>query len=115
MKVEVDFKITESATGELKRALEEHGGDESTVRIFVQGGGCKGFSYGLVFVPEGDINPKVDVSECFDGLKVVIDKKSLFLLDETTVEWAEVDGQKGFRFVNSNPKKKCGCSGGCSI
>jgi len=115
VKVEVDLRITDSAIEEFKRILVEYGGDESVVRIFVQGGGCKGMSYGLVFVPENEINPEVDVSDCFDGLKVVVDRKSLFLLDGTTVEWAEVDGQKGFKFTSNNPKKKCGSSGCCSI
>lgn len=110
MKVEIDLKVTDAAVKEFKRALSETDGSESVVRVSVQGGGCSGFMYGLGFVPEGDINPDSDIVEEFDGLKVVVDKKSLMFLDGTTIEWIESLDQRGFKFNNPNAKKSCGCS-----
>lgn len=110
MKIEVDLKITDEAVREFKRSLSEVEGPESAVRISVQGGGCSGFRYGLGFVADGDIDPKNDVVEEIDGLKVVVDKRSLMSLDGAIVEWVDTPDQKGFRFQNPNAKKTCGCS-----
>jgi iron-sulfur cluster assembly protein len=110
MNVNIDLKVTESAVKEFKRALAETDGTESVVRVSVQGGGCSGFMYGLGFVPESDINPEGDIVEEFDGLKVVVDKKSLMFLDGATIEWVDDLSQRGFKFVNPNAKKSCGCN-----
>lgn len=110
MNINIDLKVTETAVKEFKRALSETDGSESVIRVSVQGGGCSGFMYGLGFVPESDINPEVDIVEDFDGLKVVVDKKSLMFLDGTTIDWIETLDQRGFKFLNPNAKKTCGCS-----
>lgn len=110
MKIEVDLKITEAAVKEFKRALSETDGKESVVRVSVQGGGCSGFMYGLGFVSEDDVNAETDILEDFDGLKVVVDKKSLLFLDGATIEWIDDIDQRGFKFLNPNAKKTCGCS-----
>lgn len=110
MKIDIDFKVSDSAVEEFKKALAENEGQESAVRISVQGGGCGGFSYGLGFISESDIDPAGDISEEINGLKLVVDKRSLMLLDGTTVEWVDSPEQRGFRFLNPNSKKTCGCS-----
>lgn len=110
MNINIDLKVTDSAVKEFKRALAETDGSESVVRVAVQGGGCSGFMYGLGFVPESDINPEVDIVEDFDGLKVVVDKKALMFLDGTTIDWIDALDQRGFKFLNPNAKKTCGCS-----
>jgi iron-sulfur cluster assembly protein len=114
MKIEIDFKVTESAIKEFKRALSEAAEPTDLVRISIQGGGCSGFKYGLFFVDKDDFDEGRDVAEDYDGLKVVVDKKSAFLLDGTTIDWS--DGpESGFKFDNPNAKKGCGCSkGSCS-
>lgn len=110
MRIDIDFKVTEGAVNEFKRALEETDGSESVVRVSVQGGGCGGFAYGLIFVPESDINPNNDVVEDFGGVKVVVDKKALMLLDGASIDWVDTPDQRGFRFANPAAKKTCGCS-----
>lgn len=113
MKVDVNLRIDPAAVGELKRVIESSGGDESVVRIVAQGGGCSGGSFGLTLVNEGEIDPEVDVVDDFGGLKVVVDKKSLFALDGALIEW--VDGEtKGFRFNAPSSKSSCGCKKGGS-
>jgi len=110
VEINIDIKVTPEAVREFKRALEETDGTESAVRVSVQGGGCSGFMYGLGFVPEGDINPDKDVVEDFDGLKLVVDKKSLMFLDGATIDWVDDLSQRGFKFINPNAKKSCGCN-----
>ena len=40
--------VTESAAGKIRELLSEEGKLESGLRVFVQGGGCSGFQYGLM-------------------------------------------------------------------
>ena len=40
--------MTESAAGKIRELLSEEGKTESGLRVFVQGGGCSGFQYGLM-------------------------------------------------------------------
>lgn len=110
MKVEVDFKITDLAINEIKKAIEQENQKEPTLRISVSSGGCSGFSYGLGVIDSSDVVENLDVVEEFGGVKIVVDKKSLFNLDGVTLDWINEDGQNGFRFNNPNlQKKSCGC------
>lgn len=111
MNVEIDIKVTDSAVKEFKKALAESQSEEETlVRVSVQGGGCSGFMYGLGFVGKEEVNTTEDIIEEFDGVKLVVDKKSLLYLDGTTIDWVEDLNQRGFKFVNPNAKKTCGCN-----
>lgn len=112
MNIEIDFKVSESATEELKKIISEsnqNSDDQDIVRIAVQGGGCSGPSYGIGFVPTSDINPVTDIVSEFNGVKVVIDRTSLLSLDGTTVDWVDSEGEKGFKFTSRTLKKQC-CS-----
>lgn len=112
MNIEIDLNITESAIKEFKKALLELGEEskENMVRVSVQGGGCSGFMYGLGFVPSEEVDSKADIIEDYEGLKVVVDKKSLLYLDGTTIDWVDDISQRGFKFNNPNAKKTCGCN-----
>lgn len=112
MKLEIDLKITEQAIKEFKRALSELGEQsaQDLVRISVQGGGCSGFMYGLGFISPSDVDQSADIVEDYDGLKVVVDRKSLLYLDGTTLDWVDDIAQRGFKFNNPNAKKTCGCN-----
>ena len=109
MNVEIDIKLTENAIKEFKKASEESQSKDIFVRVSVQGGGCSGFMYGLGFLEAGDVTSD-DLVEEFDGVKLVVDKKSLLYLDGTTIDWVEDINQRGFKFVNPNAKKTCGCN-----
>lgn len=110
MNIEINLKITEGAVKEFKKALSDLNEEKpSIVRVSVQGGGCSGFQYGLGFVPEDDVGEE-DIVEDYDGLKVVVDRKSLLFLDGTTIDWVEDISQRGFKFNNPNAKKTCGCN-----
>jgi iron-sulfur cluster assembly protein len=108
--IEIDFKISESATKEFKKALGESADQESLVRVSVQSG-CSGSAYGLGFVSASDVNPSVDIVGEYDGVKVVVDRTSLLALDGITVDWVDDSGQIGFKFMSkSTCNKQCGCS-----
>ena len=110
MKIEINLKVADAAIKEFNRALSESGDSANLVRVSVQGGGCSGFMYELGFVGKDDVNDEQDIVEDYDGLKIVVDKKSLLYLDGTTIDWVEDLNQRGFKFDNPNAKKSCGCS-----
>ena len=117
MKIEIDLKVSDAAIKEFKRALSESGYSDSgtLVRVSVQGGGCSGFMYGLGFIGHDDVIEEQDFVEDYDGLKIVVDKKSLLYLDGTTIDWVDDLNQRGFKFDNPNAKKSCGCSKSFSV
>ena len=97
--------VTENAAHEAKRLLEKEGRPGLGLRVGVQGGGCSGLSYKLGFdqTRQGD-----HVSEV-QGIKIFIDPKSDIYLDGTTLDFVDGLEGRGFRFLNPNAKKSCGC------
>ena len=76
------------------------------LRVRVMGGGCSGMMYKMEFADgpeEGD--------EVFEhgGFRVYIDKKSLFFLNGSELDYAEALTGAGFRFHNPNVTGTCGC------
>lgn len=94
--------FTETALSQLNDAVEE--GDY--VRLAIKGGGCSGFSYEME-VEEGC--RAADVVHEFGDVKVCIDKKSDFMLSETTVDYKSTLSQSGFTFENARATSTCGC------
>lgn len=75
------------------------------LRVYVQGGGCSGFSYGMVLdeVAEDD-----QVFE-MEGVKVIVDPMSLKHLENATIDYKEDLMGGGFAIKNPNAKSTCGC------
>ena len=76
------------------------------LRVSVKGGGCSGLSYDLDFdneLKEGDTESEDQ------GIKLVIDKKSLLYLLGTHLDFSDGLNGKGFQFINPNASRTCGC------
>jgi iron-sulfur cluster assembly protein len=89
-----------------REALAKRGTPDAYLRLGVKGGGCSGFSYVIEFADEA--RPRDHVLT-FDGVKVVVDPKSLVFLNGTTLDYEVKLMQHGFKFVNPNEKSACGC------
>ena len=107
------FTLTESAKYQLEKLMTE---GECTpnhfLRVSVKGGGCSGLSYDLSFddkLQEGD-NESED-----QGIKLVIDKKSLLYLFGTHLDFSDGLNGKGFQFINPNASRTCGCGESFSL
>lgn len=76
------------------------------LRVYVQGGGCAGFQYGLDF----DDKPRVgDFEMKFGGLTVYVDPISAMHLEGTTIDYVMGISGAGFKFNNPGAKTTCGC------
>ena len=97
--------LTENAARRVKSYLEKRGHGIG-LRIGVKRTGCSGWAYQLDYADEVDSNDVV-----FDdgGIKVVVDSKSLPLIDGTEVDFVKEGLNEAFKFRNPNVKGECGC------
>ncbi len=101
------INVTEKAKDQLLVLREEEGHSlEHHVRVAVKGGGCSGLMYDLEF--DDKITDSDDVFED-QGIKLIVDKKSLLYLLGTTLDFSDGLNGKGFQFVNPNAARTCGC------
>jgi iron-sulfur cluster assembly accessory protein len=76
-----------------------------SLRVFVEGGGCSGKSYGFRF----DDAKAEDATQSYDGFNLIVDPESGKLLTGSTIDYKEEFGSEGFAIQNPNAKKSCGC------
>ena len=78
--------------------------EKDTLRVFVQGGGCSGFQYGLMINKESSSS---DTHFESNGIKIVVDLISIRYINGAEVDFSEDKG--GFSVKNPNAKSTCGC------
>ena len=101
--------LTTSAANKIKEMLLEK--EETGLRAAVQGGGCSGFTYKLLFD-----NKKQDDRIIIDkDIEIYLDSKSFLYLMGTEIDFVDELNQSGFKFVNPNAKRTCGCGESFSI
>lgn len=77
------------------------------VRLAVKTTGCSGMAYVIEFVDE--LNEDEDEVFESNGVKIVVDKKSLVYIDGTEMDFVKEGLNEGFAFNNPNEKDSCGC------
>ena len=98
--------ITENAVAKIKDIIAEENNPAIKLRVFVQGGGCSGMSYGFTL---DEIQNEDDWDLEIDGVKVLVDSMSGGYLQGAEVDYRE--DQYGANFSISNPQAvtTCGC------
>jgi iron-sulfur cluster assembly protein len=97
--------VTDSAVAKLKEMIAEQGDPALCFRVFIQPGGCDGFSYGMAFdSPEAD-------DEVIDrgGVRLLIDKVSSRALRGAEIDYVTSVTATGFAIRNPNAVSTCGC------
>ena len=79
---------------------------DAFIRVGVEGGGCSGLTYMLVF--DTELKPEDKVFED-KGIKIVCDRKSFLYLVGTELDYTDGLNGKGFQFNNPNASRTCGC------
>lgn len=99
--------ITSGAATYATEKLEKRGTPHAAVRLGIKGGGCSGFSYVIQFE---DGQPKDrDYAYVVDGVRFVVDKKSLVYLAGSVFDYEKTLMFQGFKFRNPNEAASCGC------
>ena len=101
--------LTDCAANKMKAMLVNK--EESGVRAAVQGGGCSGFTYKLLFDNQKD-GDRLIVDK---DVEIYLDPKSFLYLMGTEIDFIDDLNQSGFKFINPNAKRTCGCGESFSI
>ncbi|MBP9865294.1 MAG: iron-sulfur cluster assembly accessory protein [Candidatus Omnitrophica bacterium] len=107
------IQVTPAAVNEVTRMLASQNPKDADagLRLAVKGGGCSGLSYDMAF----DKMKAGDHQFTYDNLKVFVDPKSFLYLDGMTFDYADTLKDKGFKFINPNASKTCGCGESFSV
>jgi len=102
----VAVEVTPAARDQVLKIMERQGKPGAALRLYVQGGGCSGLTYGMSFDKQesGD-----DVAFRDGGLMVVVDHASAPLLEGVKVDFLLGLEQSGFKIFNPNAKETCSC------
>jgi iron-sulfur cluster assembly protein len=98
--------VTEKAAEKAKKILAERGIENGALRVFVVGGGCSGYQYGMAIArnrEEGDLSLEVN------GVTILVDEESAPLLNGAEVDYVEDIMKSGFTIFNPNAVKSCAC------
>ncbi len=98
--------ITEKAAGKAKEIMADKGLTQGALRIFVVGGGCSGYQYGMALAKEPEED---DLVVEHDGVKLVVDPDSAPLLEGAEVDYVDDLMKAGFTIYNPNAVKSCAC------
>lgn len=108
-----NIQLTPAAIQEIKRQLAKRETPNAYLRLGVRGAGCSGYTYVIRYE---DTDPKEkDIQLDFEGIKVIIDPKSILHLDGTTLDWKTSLLEQGFDFINPNIVSQCGCGKSFSV
>lgn len=99
-------QLTSAAAVKVKSLLDQEGRDDLSLRVAVQPGGCSGLKYQLFF---DDRAMDGDVTNDFDGVKVVVDKMSVPYLTGAVVDFVDSIEKQGFTIDNPNAGGSCAC------
>jgi len=97
--------VTPKAATKIRKALDSRGGGVG-LRIAVKTSGCSGYAYALEFA---DVAAPEDLSFDSEGVTLLVDAKSLPMVDGTQLDWVRDGLNEGFKFNNPNASATCGC------
>ena len=97
--------LTDRAAEHVQRYIQKRGKGVG-LRLGVRTTGCSGLAYKLEFADE--VKPE-DTSFESNGVRVLVDPKSLAYLEGTELDYVREGLNEGFKFNNPNEKDRCGC------
>lgn len=109
----MNITATNSAIEEIKRQLDKRNTPNSYLRLGVKGGACSGYQYVIEFYDEEPRSK--DIVFEFPPIKIIIDQKSLIILNGTELDYEKTLMFSGFKFKNPNSKTVCGCGSSFDI
>ncbi len=103
--------ITDLAEKKIKELMTEEQ-DIEGLRIYVRGGGCSGYQYGMAF--ESKVSDEDTIIEK-SGVKVIVDPQSAPMLNGAEVDYVESVQGSGFAIKNPQAKTTCGCGSSFNV
>jgi len=106
------IEITDNCAAKVKDLLIDEQNPNLKLRVFIQGGGCSGFSYGFTF--DESVNED-DFAFEKDSVKFLVDSMSYQYLSGSKVDYKEDIMGSSFTIVNPNATTTCGCGSSFSV
>ena len=100
------IKLTQPAANAVREVMTQKNLQGYALRLFISGGGCSGYQYGLAL--DNNIRPEDSVTE-LDGIKLIVDEVSIKYLQGATVDYIEGMTSSGFKIINPNAISSCSC------
>ena len=101
----MSISLTNTAADRVRNFLSRRGHGVG-LRLGVKKTGCSGFAYVVNYADDVGSNDIVFEQQ---GVKVIVDRDSLTLIDGTEVDFVKQGLNEAFRFRNPNVKGECGC------
>ncbi len=98
--------ITEAAQSKIQEIISEEDNPNTRLRMFIQGGGCSGFSYGFTLDEEKNED---DFEFPAGSSSVLIDSMSAQYVQGATVDYVEDLMGASFKILNPQAQSTCGC------
>ena len=100
------LNVTPAAAEKLLAVLAEKNLPDHGLRVFISGGGCSGFQYGMAFENKSEEGDFV-----FDanGVRIYLDSASAMYLEGATVDYVDSLMGGGFHIENPNATSTCSC------
>jgi iron-sulfur cluster insertion protein len=108
------INVTVAAASKISELLVEENKPDAGLRVFVQGGGCSGFQYGLM-IDEGEGDASTDSVIEVNGVKLMVDPISARYLSGAEVDFVDNITGGGFTIKNPNAKSTCGCGSSFTV
>ena len=103
---EFHLDLTDLAVAMAIKMMQRQGLDGGALRVSVSGGGCSGFQYSLGL---DDKQRPDDLVLEQGGVRVFVDPASASYLNGVTIDYVNALHGAGFKFVNPNAGRTCGC------
>ena len=108
----MDIEITDSANAKISDILAEENNADAKLRVFVQGGGCSGFSYGFTL---DEVQAEDDFDFAYGDIKVLVDSMSMQYLQDSEIDYKEDTMTSSFVINNPQAVSTCGCGSSFSV
>ena len=99
--------VTSKAAEKIKEFIQQETEKPQFLRVYVQGGGCSGLTYGMGFEKSAEEDDLV-LEE--NGVKILVDSYSQDHLSGANVDYIDSLMGSGFKINNPNATKSCSCS-----
>lgn len=106
------INITDEASKKIDELLLEENDSSLKLRMFIQGGGCAGFSYGFTFDSEQNED---DFEFPVGNTKVLVDSISMQYVSGATIDYVEELMGASFKITNPLATTTCGCGSSFGI
>ena len=106
------LSLSELAVQKVKETIAKEGMEDGGLRVSVVGGGCSGFQYSLGLDAKARED---DIVVEQDGVKLFVDPISHQYVHGTMLDYVNGLHGAGFKFVNPNAARTCGCGSSFSV